>query len=430
MHRATVRPEGDATKNFSFDASAAAAANLKQQVLSGKTRPASGPRYRGSFVRTPLEAQPEAKHCFADPETSIDDLQSERTSDPSLGVPEFRVAIRKDEPVRSGRRFWLASLTIYGLILLLLSFLTLTTLQTNEVFDFVASPITYEDETSLQNLEIDAAEDLDALETDLASQLPDPQEAALGDLSSESVLADLTGDLNVPHDGLGDLGALFGDSGNGLAELGEGIGSAGTASFFGTKVEGNRILYILDNSGGMQSGKLETLIDELLDSVGSLRPKQQFYVIFYSDTVYPLFYPRSATNFVNATNENKQLLRDWLETIELCLGNSIDEALAAAAVIRPDTVFLLSDGRLFTTASKQRMLLDGPSRAFPINTFGMGVKANSTPAKELQLVAEANRGTYRAVEVSEDAKTAAQARPRLYHNEGPGMVWGRAVTAR
>ena len=179
MHRATVRPEGDATKNFSFDASAAAAANLKQQVLSGKTRPASGPRYRGSFVRTPLEAQPEAKHCFADPETSIDDLQSERTSDPSLGVPEFRVAIRKDEPVRSGRRFWLASLTIYGLILLLLSFLTLTTLQTNEVFDFVASPITYEDETSLQNLEIDAAEDLDALETDLASQLPDPQEAAL-----------------------------------------------------------------------------------------------------------------------------------------------------------------------------------------------------------------------------------------------------------
>ena len=158
-----------------------------------------------------------------------------------------------------------------------------------------------------------------------------------------------------------------------------------------------------------------------------MKPKQQFYVIFYSDTVYPLFFPHSANNFVRATKENKELLREWLATVELCLGNRIDEAIEAASVIRPDVVFLLTDGRLFTTDEKERILLAGETRNFPINTFGMGVKEHSGPEADLKLVAEANGGSYRSVVVSPEAKEIAKQKTRPYHNKTPGKVWGRLI---
>ena len=102
-------------------------------------------------------------------------------------------------------------------------------------------------------------------------------EAALAELSSTS-LADAA---------VGDVAGLFGAEG--LSEVVP-AGDKLTASFFGTKVDGRRILYVLDNSGGMQDGGLETLIEELLQSVESLSPQQEFYVIFYSDMVYPMFH--------------------------------------------------------------------------------------------------------------------------------------------
>ena len=72
---------------------------------------------------------------------------------------------------------------------------------------------------------------------------------------------------------MGDVGTLFGESGNGLADLGSGMAGGATASFFGTKVEGERILYMLDNSGSMKRGRMETLVAELSKSVMSLDPK-------------------------------------------------------------------------------------------------------------------------------------------------------------
>ena len=47
-------------------------------------------------------------------------------------------------------------------------------------------------------------------------------------------------------------------------------------------------------------------------------------------------------------------------------------------------VFLLTDGRLFTTDEKERILLAGETRNFPINTFGMGVKEHSGPEADLK----------------------------------------------
>jgi hypothetical protein len=182
----------------------------------------------------------------------------------------------------------------------------------------------------------------------------------------------------------------------------------------------------------MVSGELETLVVELLRSVKSLTPKQHFYVIFYRDSLYPLFYPNAPQHFVKATDENKRLLEDWLDTVELCVGNVVDEAMAAATAIRPDVVYLLTDGDLDSTRDQRRIrfLLDSSGRTFPIHTFGLGTGKTSKAAGKLKQVAKANGGTFQAVEVAADAVALAKIKKRPYHNKSPGEVWGLRVGKR
>jgi len=403
-----------AMKNFTFDASAAEATKLKELA---QTKRAS------RLVRSELSTREETSQRFVDSEVPISAEPVEQRQESPL-----QIVIKPDEKVGRGMPSWLLSLGLHVLLILPLGFFGLPSTQEQpEELDWSPSPIAYEELESIKDIEIAPLEDLESQATGISPELAEPDKAAWGDLLDEPELANVPGNIASGSEGLGDLGMVLGEGGSGLSSLGEGPGNAATASFFGTQVEGRRILYLLDNSGGMKKGKFETLAEELLKSVDSLQASQQFYVIFYSDTVYPLFYPRSATDFVRATKQNKDFLRAWLETVELCLGNSIDEALAAANVVQPDVVFLLTDGKLFTTDAKERILLEGASRNFPINTFGMGVKQSSTAAAELRLVAAANRGTYRAVLVSPEAKATAQENPRPYHNKIPGTVWGKSL---
>jgi len=417
-----------AMKNFSFEASAAEATKLKEEAEAEQAVARQASRLVGAETssREELSTHEEASRRFVD---RLGPISGQRVETEQKSP--FRIVIKPDEKARRGIPSWLMSLLLHVLLLIPLGFFGLASSQEQgDALDWSPSAVAYEEIESIQDIEIDPLEAIESLDEGFDSELPtefaDPLLAAAGDLSAESVLADASGDISSASAGLDDLGMLLGD-GKGLSSLGEGPGAGATASFFGTEVEGKRILYMLDNSGGMKKGKFETLVAELMKSVESLKPRQQFYVIFYSDTVYPLFYPRSANNFVRATKENQEFLRDWLETVELCLGNSIDEAIEAAYVIEPDTVFLLTDGKLFTTDAKEYILLDGAGRSFPINTFGMGVKENSSPAAELKLVAEANRGTYRAVLVSPEAIATAKEKPRPYHNKRSGEVWGKSL---
>ena len=52
---------------------------------------------------------------------------------------------------------------------------------------------------------------------------------------------------------------------------------------------------------------------------------QSFYIVFYSDQAYPMFYPQNELHFVKATPENKQRLVPWLQTLELCSGGKLVE---------------------------------------------------------------------------------------------------------
>ncbi|MDC0937220.1 VWA domain-containing protein, partial [Pirellulales bacterium] len=279
------------------------------------------------------------------------------------------------------------------------------------------------------DIELDA-ETLEEFSEELPTDLVDPGEAALGELSTDAALSEISAESGESGSALGELGSLFGDAGSGLGDLGDGMGQPpASATFFGAKIEGNRVLFLVDNSGGMQSGGLEALNAELLKSVAAMTPKQHFYVIFYSDTVYPLFYPDPATSLVRPTERNRESLQAWLDTVEVCLGNAIDEGLAVATQIEPDVVYFLTDGRVNTTRDgrKLQMFLDSAGRRFTIHTFGMGTGDEGEAATQLQQIAAANGGTFKSVEITAAHRALAREKNRPYHNRGPGPIWGRAV---
>ena len=52
-------------------------------------------------------------------------------------------------------------------------------------------------------------------------------------------------------------------------------------------------MFVVDNSNSMIRGRFETALLELIRTVDNMTPKQQFYVIFFSDTAYRVFHPSS-----------------------------------------------------------------------------------------------------------------------------------------
>ncbi|HBV62938.1 MAG TPA: hypothetical protein DEF45_07955 [Rhodopirellula sp.] len=190
-------------------------------------------------------------------------------------------------------------------------------------------------------------------------------------------------------------------------------------AFFGSKVSAVDYVFVIDNSNSMTKGRFETALNELLRAVSQLTARQRFYVIFYSDTAYPLFHPKPATDLVNATSRNKQRLKAWLDTVQLCLKTNGKEAITAAFALKPDVIFVLGDGAFTDKASS--FFASRPQKKIPLHTLGMEVKAKDSVG--FQKLAKSNGGTYKDVGVADGALVIAQRFPRK-RNTTRGPIWG------
>jgi von Willebrand factor type A domain len=114
------------------------------------------------------------------------------------------------------------------------------------------------------------------------------------------------------------------------------------ASFFGIRARGQFFIYIVDQSGSMlDDDRLIRAKIELSRSVFALQPPQRFEVIFYNDEATPMPggpQPRSADP------RNKNMLNSWLRLIGPDGETEPRSAVALALALRPDAIFLLSDG--------------------------------------------------------------------------------------
>jgi len=265
---------------------------------------------------------------------------------------------------------------------------------------------------------------------------------------SEEVFAEVPSDDAA---GLMDM-ALF-DAGDMLAEVAGGrqgrsgqggggqerggVAGGADATFFGRAGTGRSVCFICDNSNSYRDGRFHAVLDELARAVESLRPEQSFFVIFSSDAAYPLFHPAGADALQPATAENKQKLRAWLGTVEMCSGGQgIHDAVRLAAALGADVVYLLSDGELGANVVTRIEAADFGRAA--VHTFGVQqsvidrrtglvdpdrLREQQGRNQNLISIANAHGGSFTSVTVPASVAALERLRP-IPRNRSRGAVWG------
>lgn len=160
----------------------------------------------------------------------------------------------------------------------------------------------------------------------------------LSDTRSRAGLADIVGAA------IGQRGpATAGDASGGSARGGGG----GKASFFGLGAAGRRIVFVVDASNSMNHpylGEAKTRFGqlklELAKSILAMTEEQQFYIIFFNE--HPI--PMPAEGMEHAYPGNQQRFLEWLASVPASGLTDPRPALTMALNLRPDVIYLLTDG--------------------------------------------------------------------------------------
>ena len=176
-----------------------------------------------------------------------------------------------------------------------------------------------------------------------------------------------------------------------------------TMEFCGVEGGGNHFVYLVDSSGSMGEG-FESAREELLRSIDLLKPDQRFYVVFFdAEPDYmrladaEVDEPRSAY----ATPENKAALKRWAARIRVDAGRHPRDPLRFALKLRPDVIFLLSDGEfpqhiedLLNTENRVTNLFGETHPISIVHTIGYHSKDGES---RMRRIAKQNEGQYRYV---------------------------------
>ncbi|MCC7475368.1 MAG: VWA domain-containing protein [Pirellulales bacterium] len=315
--------------------------------------------------------------------------------------------VDKRSPFRRKAMPLALSLAVHSAVLLLCVSATYVTLVQAEV-PLLASP-TFDDDFIPAPMEEVKIEPTKFKDETLGNPSALEQEFNLADFSTTEFLptelgtgSNATGEVGTLDALPGDLGTLM--SGAGKPAKKKNSVDLGVALFFGARSQGDRFVFVIDNSSSMKGGRLEMARAELLRAVQALSPKQSFYVIFVSDRTYPMFYPNAEPELVPATPANIQRLAAWAPNAMLASGKSREliQAMDTAAALRPDAVYLLWDGDM-RYSEKVRLdvmtHLTAPNQwNFVVHTIGMGV-STAESEQNLTAIAQAHRGTYRRIPV-------------------------------
>jgi Mg-chelatase subunit ChlD len=113
-------------------------------------------------------------------------------------------------------------------------------------------------------------------------------------------------------------------------------------TFFGIRAAGRFFVYVIDCSESMiDEDRFARATMEVRRSVLSLQAPQQFEVIFYNEESIPM---PGGPKPRPADPQNKSQLVSWLRLVDPDGGTDPRAALRQAISLRPEAVFLLSDG--------------------------------------------------------------------------------------
>jgi hypothetical protein len=226
------------------------------------------------------------------------------------------------------------------------------------------------------------------IEAEVEVATPDNQVSSISTLTNSGGDGEFGGEISDLLGGTGKgTGEGTGEESGGVADPGLG------AAFFGSQGAGKTFIYIVDMSGSMYGGRFERARRELISSIEKLNPEQSFHVFFFSDQTFPLFYPKPANSLIKANSSNKKKAVRWIRAREPGgLTNPI-MSLRSALELKPDVIFLLTDGEVDDPDQVRKIIQDNNVRT-TIHTIAF---ENEDGANTLERIAKENRGSFRFV---------------------------------
>jgi hypothetical protein len=235
----------------------------------------------------------------------------------------------------------LVSALVHVVVLLILAAIGLRIHDPKDQVAFSASTQSSE-ETAMESFSIESVDE-PIPETEVTEPTPAEVEYEVSPIG-EFKAADLSTDTIVNP--ISSMAAAMASQSSSAAAVALKSDSVSKMKFCGVEGGGNHFVYLVDSSGSMGDA-FESARRELLASIDLLSPDQRFYVVFFD--AQPDFMrisnpgvdePRS----VYATAQNKAALRRWAMRIKMDRGKAPYDPLKFALGLRPDVIFLLSDG--------------------------------------------------------------------------------------
>jgi hypothetical protein len=195
----------------------------------------------------------------------------------------------------------------------------------------------------------------------------------------------------------GMAGSSSGDGGSGGGTgggTGIGHGPGIGAGFFGTKGAGKSFVYVVDMSGSMYGDRFARAKSELIKSINKLSAEQKFYVFFFNDRTFPLFEPKPAKGMIPANKSNKERAGRWIGLRRAESTTNPNYALQQALEMKPEVIFLLTDGELDEPEAVRQMIRNHNKSNVVIHTIAF---ENEEGGLTLESIAKENHGTYRFV---------------------------------
>jgi hypothetical protein len=180
-------------------------------------------------------------------------------------------------------------------------------------------------------------------------------------------------------------------------------GGKARISLFGLVGEGYKFVYCFDRSGSMGGdgrNALRALKAELLRSFKDLDTVHQFQIVYYNENA-KLFNPSGQPGHLAwGTDQNKELATRFIESIKAEGGTDHEEGLRLAIRLKPDVIFLLTDGDdpKLTPAQLEKIRTLAAGIIINAIEFGPGTKRAETSF--LEELAHQNGGRYVYVDLS------------------------------
>jgi von Willebrand factor type A domain len=171
-------------------------------------------------------------------------------------------------------------------------------------------------------------------------------------------------------------------------------------SLFGVKAEGSKIVYVLDRSGSTEGKLLAAAKAAILASIEKIDDIHQFQLVVYNERPKAFNPAGPGGQLAFGTDSNRAEVKRFLSTIAADGGTDHVAALSMAIRMRPDVIYLLTDGDKPVVTAHELDRIDRVGAGIVIHTIQFGEGDHGDANHWMAKLAKQSGGEYKYVDTA------------------------------